>query len=80
MFEEERPVHLVVSCDPILDEEARVQTIPVTDSEWAEMKAAAVLRDEDRAKEAAEEEVLRLAVQNHPDPVVQALGKKLGIV
>lgn len=72
---EERPVHLEVNL-----ETGAVTHTPITDQEWDEMRQ----REQDAiaASAAAEQETadLRVAAAAHPDPLVQALARKAGIL
>lgn len=73
--DELRPMHVEYDCSA-----GTGKATHVSDEEWGEIKkreeeiaAAAVNR-------AKEDEELRQAVENHPDPVVQALAKKARII
>jgi hypothetical protein len=73
--EEDRPVHL----DHNVTTGATTYT-PITDTEWDEMEQRE--RDAIAANLAAEQEaaLLAAAAQAHPDPLVQALAKKAGLL
>lgn len=73
--EEQRPVHHIHNVAT-----GETESIPVTDEEWEQIKQGEKDNEAARLAEQAEEEALREAVLNHSDPVVKALGKKLGIV
>lgn len=75
MSEEERPVHHVCNCAT-----GETEITPYTDEEWEEHKQREIADKARIAKEAADEEALREAVQDHDDPVVKALAAKLGYV
>lgn len=77
---EERPVHTVVDMNGTFDQlQWTVTHTPITDEEWAEMKDRTKKLQEDQAAREKEDEELRIAVQNHNDPVVKALGARLGM-
>lgn len=72
---EERPVHSEFNV--ATGEETHT---PITDQEWADMRQReqdAIAAEKVRV---AEEEALRTAVAAHPDPVVQALAKRAGLL
>lgn len=75
MSDEERPVHHEYDCAT-----GETTITPLTDEEWEEHKQREIADKEMIAKEAADEDALREAVRNHEDPVVKALGAKLGYV
>ncbi len=73
--ETDRPVHL----EHNLTTGATTYT-PISDAEWDEMEqreAEAVAAAAEAEKEAAE---IRAAAEAHPDPLVQALAKKAGLL
>lgn len=73
--EEQRPVHYVHNV-----ETGETEATPVSDEEWTQIKKSEVENEAQHAKENAENEALAEAVRNHDDPVVKALGKKLGFI
>lgn len=75
MTDEERPVHTEVNV-----ETGETTHTPITDEEWADLKqreAAAIAATKQQEQE---DQALREAVAAHPDPVVQALAKRAGLV
>lgn len=80
MSDEERPVHVTVDCSGISQKRAPVVTSePVTDEEWAEMKARDEAAAEDERIRAAEDERIRAAVAAHPDALVRLLAARAGL-
>lgn len=82
MAEEERPKHYVYD-----HETGEEVATPVSDEEWDEIKRKQVEADAEwaaaRAKEeadAAQAEADRQTLLNHPDPAIQALARRAGIV
>lgn len=74
-MEEERPVHVTVDMAT-----GKSASVPITDEEWDAQKQRerdAIALEE---KQRAEEKELEDAIRNHDDPVVKALGKKLGLI
>ena len=72
---EERPVHSELN----LTTGEEIHT-PVTDEEWADMKAREAQALLDEAEKAKEDAALREAVAAHPDPIVQELARRLGLM
>jgi len=73
--EEDRPVHLVIDVSKNTSTE-----VPVTDEEWDELERAGQENLAAQQAAAADDDALRAAVQGHPDPVVQALARRAGLV
>jgi hypothetical protein len=74
-MDEERPVRLVVDCST-----GESQYVPMDDSEWAARTREVRQAEADRtAREQRDAELLE-AVQAHPDPVVQELARRAGLV
>lgn len=74
MPEEERPKHYVYDYE--LDKEI---VTPVSDDEWAEIKRLEAEEIAQRKTAEAEERQLLDDIINHPDPVVQALARRVGM-
>jgi hypothetical protein len=74
MAEEERPKHYIYDCE--LGEEVAV---PVSDEEWADIKRREAEETAQRQADAVKERELLDAIINHPDPVVQALARRVGM-
>lgn len=72
---DERPAHYHYNA-----ETGENERIEVSDEEWEKIKRGEEENDARIKAEQEQEEALREAVKNHPDPVVQALAKKAGIV
>lgn len=73
--EEDRPVHVDFNVSTGVQTET-----PITDAEWDEMErreAEAIAAESASEKEGVD---LQAAAQSHPDPVVQALAKKAGLL
>lgn len=75
MTDEDRPVHVEFNI-----ERGENAYTPVTDEEWQAMKDRETTAIADEKRRADEDEQLRQAVQSHPDPVVQTLAKRAGII
>jgi len=73
--EDDRPVHLDVNLDT-----GAVTHTPVTDAEWLEIEARGAAAVAEEMARHRQDEQLRQAVADHPDPVVQALAKRAGVV
>jgi len=73
--EDDRPVHLDVNLDT-----GAVTHVPVTDAEWLEIEARGAAAVAEETARQRQDEQLRQAVADHPDPVVQALAKRAGVV
>lgn len=73
--ESQRPVQRVV--DRVA---GTVVDTPVTDAEWDELDAHVASAAAAAESQAAADASLRAAVAAHPDPVVQALAQRAGLV
>lgn len=73
--EEQRPVHHVYNV-----ETGETESVPVSEEEWSQIKKSETESAVQYEQEAAENEALAEAVRNHDDPVVKALGRKLGLI
>lgn len=73
--EDDRPVHVEINVSTGV-----VSHTPVTDQEWDEIEARGAALVEAEQRQQAEDEALRQAVAEHPDPVVQALARRAGVV
>jgi hypothetical protein len=73
--EQERPVHVDINVST-----GAVTHTAVTDEEWDELRRREQEAVAAEAQQAADDDALRAAVAAHPDPVVQALAKKAGLL
>lgn len=93
MAEEERPVHVVVDCSPppapVFDEDGneipadvppRVTQMPLSDKEWVQRQALSAQYAADQQLAAATADELAQAAAAHPDPLVQELARRAGIL
>jgi len=75
MSEQDRPVHHEFNCAT-----GATTVTELTDGELEGMRRRDQAEAQRKADEEAREQVLRDAVAAHPDPVVQALAKRAGLV
>jgi hypothetical protein len=72
---EERPVHTVVNCETF-----EVTHTPMTDQEWELHKAQSAKHDQDLARQQQDDRDFQAAVAVHPDPLVQEIAKRVGLL
>lgn len=75
MLDEERPVHTEVNVTT-----GETTHTPISDEEWADLKQREADAIAAAEKQEQEDQALRAAVAAHPDPVVQALAKRAGLI
>jgi len=73
--EGQRPVHLTVDVG-----QGVVMEMSATDAEWDEIDARTAAAAAAQTARQAEDEQLRAAAAAHPDPIVQVLAKRVGIL
>lgn len=73
--EDDRPVHVVHDVS-----NGATTVTAITDEEWDEIDARTAANEEAERQRLAQDEQLRQQVAAHPDPVVQALARRAGVV
>jgi hypothetical protein len=72
---EERPVHTVVDCST-----GETTHTPLTDGQWSEHRRRAAEHAAAQKAQAAADAELAQTAAAHPDPLVQALARRAGIL
>ena len=73
--EDDRPAHVDINVST-----GAMTHIPVTDAEWDEIDARSAASASEELARQAQDQALSQAIADHPDPVVQALAKRAGVV